>query len=127
MIYPHYSYASRDSIVLSCPKLHCRAVELGPKVRRHVRHGSYYRSSDRRKVPRYLCRNCETTFSDATFDPAFGQKKRQLNFAIWKDFDSVVNLRRVARRFRISRSTVDRKLRFLGEEARLELEYFNRK
>jgi len=86
-----------------------------------VRFGSYYRHSDRKFVSRFRCRFCSHTFSTATHHPCVRQKKRQVNLRLWELLCSEVSHRQAARLLRIDRRTVDRKLRFLGYQARLQL------
>ena len=53
------------------------------------------------------------------------QKKRRLNDRIFKDYSSSYTQRRLALIHRVSRTTIARKIRFLGERARRRLEQIN--
>lgn len=86
-----------------------------------IRHGSYYRTSDSKKVRRFRCLNCKSSFSYATFSDCFGQKKRQKNELLRKALASGVSLRRAARIFHLNRITVVRKSIFLGMKAEYRL------
>jgi transposase-like protein len=122
MILPKLRYVFPDSKRLFCPKCSRPAGMSGPPSGSCVRFGSFYRKSDRAVVSRFRCAQCRSTFSRATHHPCFAQKKRQLNSSVWHLFSSEVSLRRTALLLGISRTTVDRKLRFLGHHSRLELD-----
>lgn len=102
-----------------CPKcdLTSDRRNLLPALRRH---GTFRRRSDGRRVRRFRCLNCRSTFSTATHEPNYRQKKRHLNHAIMMDFVSSVTQRRSALRLNVNRKTIARRLRFLGEQARLQ-------
>lgn len=82
------------------------------------RHGSFYRTSDSKSVERFQCLLCKKTFSKATFDEEFLQKKRQKNNFIFELCASGVSGRRTARLLRINRKTVARRLVFFGKVCR---------
>jgi len=81
-------------------------------------HGRYFRKSDRKHVLRWRCLDCRKTFSEANQLPEFGQNKRHLNRPIEEDLCSGVSQRRISLLKKISRTTVARKLKFLGIQAR---------
>lgn len=87
--------------------------------------GFFKRKSDSRKIQRYRCFRCRRHFSGATLHPAFGQKKRQMNDRLRKLLCSGVSLRRSARLLHVSRTTISRKLIYLGTQARNDLELQN--
>jgi len=118
---PKLRYVYPDSQRLFCPNRSCLAFKQGPPSGRYIRFGSFYRRSDRAWIARFRCLSCRRTFSRATHHPCFGQKKRHLNSSLWHLLDSDVSHRRAALLLGVSRRTVDRKLRFLGRQARLEL------
>ena len=117
---PTLRYAHGETLRLFCPQGECRSNPRSPDFKRPVRHGVFYRSSDRNFVTRYRCPKCRGTFSSATLHPCFRQKKRQLNFRLWFLLCSKVHQRRVANFLGIHRTTVARRMIFLGREARLE-------
>src|SRR3954466_10121143 len=102
---------------LSCPN-----CELSPDYvsdfRRIIRHGVFYRTSDSRSIERYRCLDCKKTFSKATKNECFGQKKRQKNRKVLELFGSGLTLRGIGRFLRINRTTVARKLQFLAAQKR---------
>jgi transposase-like protein len=85
-----------------------------PSTNHIVRKGFYYRHSDARRIPRFLCRSCDRSFSSASFSPCFGQKRRKLNAQVFKLLASNVPKRRIARLLGTTRRTVSRKFLFLG-------------
>lgn len=85
------------------------------------RFGFYHRTSDSRSIERFRCLTCKKTYSTATGDPRFWQKKRQKNQQIFELKASGVSGRRIARLLRINRKTVARKLIFLGKKSMEEL------
>ena len=88
--------------------------------------GFFYRSSDRCYVRRWLCSRCRKSFSAATGDVCFGQKKRQLNPTIFEQLASTNSQRRLAYNLKINRKTVVRKFLFLAAQAEQEINEMNR-
>jgi transposase-like protein len=97
----------------------CPVCEIKPDYisdfRTVVRFGSFWRKSDSKPVKRFRCLLCEKTFSSATKDACFKQKKRQKNLALKELLASGVSHRRSAKLLRINRKTVKRRLLFFGE------------
>lgn len=89
--------------------------------------GHYKRKSDSRLIQRFQCRICLKNFSRASSHPAYGQKKRQMNERLRRLLCSGVSLRRSARLLNLSRTTINRKLIFLGERSRIGLSEMNLK
>jgi transposase-like protein len=81
-------------------------------------YGYFIRRSDKKKLLRYLCRECGLSFSQATFQSCYRQKKRRLNPRILELLCSGVSQRRIAILLKINRKTVARKLIFLATRAR---------
>lgn len=84
-----------------------------------VRHGSFKRQSDRKRVQRWLCRKCGKTFSQATNQLEIFQKKRQFNQTIFALLCSGVSQRRLSLILNLHRTTLARKLKHLAIQARL--------
>jgi transposase-like protein len=97
-------------VVHNCPKID-RFSYFRPKF---VRFGSYFRTSDSRSIQRFRCCACRHTFSTATGSPCFGQKKRRINEPLRELLASGISLRRSAIVFRVHRTTIARRLVFLG-------------
>lgn len=90
-----------------CKRNECRPTYV-------VKDGYFYRKSDRQKIQRWKCNQCQGKFSAATGKPPFGQNKRNLNNQILKLLCSGVSMRRVAMLLNIHRITVARKLKYLA-------------
>lgn len=101
-------------------KIKCPKCSLsGPNISKN---GFFRRKSDSKKIQRLRCKACKKDFSYATFSACCWQKKRRLNFLIAKDLCSSTSMRRIALNYNISRTTVKRKLEFLGEQAKIKNE-----
>lgn len=92
-----------------------------------VLNGHFYRSSDRKKVQRFLCLVCKRSFSAATNSKNLNQKKRQLNHKIARLLVAGVSQREISRILKISRKTVVRKFILMGERAFFKLQKYNLK
>jgi transposase-like protein len=79
-----------------------------------VKFGVYKRQSDQKKVQRFKCLHCKISFSEATADACFFQKKRHLNQMIFKLLVGGFSQRRIAMDLQVNRKTVIRKFLFLG-------------
>lgn len=85
-----------------------------------TRFGHFIRQSDKRLLKRFKCKLCKITFSDATFQLCYRQKKRKLNPKILRYLCSKVSQRRIAILLNISRTTVSRKFLFLAAHIRFK-------
>ncbi|MBX3022144.1 MAG: IS1 family transposase [Bdellovibrionales bacterium] len=105
---------------LSCP--YCElSRDYVIDSRTIVRHGVFRRTSDSKSIERFRCLICKKTFSKATSHPFVRQKKRQKNPMIFELLASGVSQRRIARLLRVNRTTIARRLIFLGELCREKL------
>jgi transposase-like protein len=75
--------------------------------------GYFLRKSDQTRHQRYRCKPCERTFSSASLEPCYRQKKRHLNSQVFEYIVSGVSQRRLARTLRTNRKTIVRKFLFL--------------
>lgn len=108
-----------QAMKIKCPNSECSlAPSSGPGPRLIVRNGSFRRSSDSRRIPRYHCRGCKLYFSKATLRADRYQKKRRANIEIARLYASGITQRRLARVLGLNRKTVVRKIRFLAEQER---------
>ena len=109
---------------VKCP--HCKHISTPETEKRKTSHkyGSFTRQSDGRRISRYKCVLCKKTYSSATDDLAYYQKKRRINYHLKNLLASNVSLRRAAKILKVSRTTIDRKLKFLGMTSRLENKAF---
>lgn len=94
---------------------------------RYVRRGHYRRESDLKIIQRYQCRGCDGSFSEATNDHCYGQKRRDVNVPIFRSITGCMSQRRIARDLRVNRKTVARKFLFLGLWAKKLLPEVNRR
>ena len=103
----------------NCPGPECILAQLpGLKSGSVVASGSYFRSSDSKKVKRFYCKYCYLYFSHASSNACRNQKKRRINLKLYELICSGVSQRRAALILRVNRKTVVRRFRFLAEEAR---------
>ena len=102
-----------------CPN--CSSHSSTSEIQRIIRRGTFRRKSDCRIVQRFMCLKCLRYFSSATSHPAVRQKKRHMNHPLRELLCSGVSLRRSARLLKLSRTTVARKLIFLGNQAQIQL------
>lgn len=86
----------------------------------HLRYGHFVRRSDSKKLLRFKCKRCLKTFSQATTQSCYWQKKRKLNPRILELLCSGNSQRRIALLLNINRKTVARKLVFLAKQARIQ-------
>ncbi len=100
-----------------CPNENCRNYKSKRSI---VRDGSYKRKNDSRIVKRLKCQCCKKRFSNATFSLAKGQKKRRVNYQLYKLLSSGVSMRRAAKLLGINRTTVHRKLIYLSKKAEIK-------
>lgn len=91
-----------------------------------VRRGFFRRFHDRAVIQRYRCSGCKRSYSDATTDPCFRQKRRDLNGTIAHLLTGGFSQRRAARDLRVTRKTIVRKFIFLGLRAVEVLRQTNR-
>ena len=97
---------------------HCVKCKLKDEISTDfVLFGKFYRNSDSEWVQRYRCLKCKSSFSSATFNACFRQKKRNKNEILRKLLCSGVSQRRAARILSLHRVTVSRKFAFLALEA----------
>lgn len=85
-----------------------------------MKHGYFRRKSDGRKLFRFKCKSCLTTFSQATTQLCYRQKKRRVNPRVFELLCSGMSQRRIAKVLKINRITVVRKFLFLANVAREE-------
>ena len=83
-----------------------------------VRNGHFIRRSDSRKIQCYRCKACSKYFSNATFSDCYRQKKRRINEPLRDLFCKRLSLRDAARHFKVSRTTIARRLIFLAAQSR---------
>ena len=90
-----------------------------------IKKGHYKRKEDSRFITRYQCKNCKKNFSKATFKLEYRQKKRRINYLLFKLLASGMSMRRSARVLGVHYMTVQRKLIYLAKKSKLKNEEFN--
>lgn len=89
----------------------------------YVKYGYFRpRSNNYQPIPRYLCKDCDKTFSRQTNAVTCGQKKPQINQEILKWYSSGNTQRRMAEVMGVNRKTIIRKFLFLADLAKKEHE-----
>lgn len=100
---------------ICCPNVKCTIPQnSSPKNNPVVGNGSFYRSSDSKRIRRYHCRNCGLNFSSATFHSAYYQKKRRITRPLKILMCSGVSQRRAAIILGVNPKTVVRRFRYLA-------------
>ena len=105
----------------SCPNSHCNFYKSSDHV---IKDGYFYRKNDSRSVQRFKCKSCLKRFCASTLTLEYNQKKRRVNYKIFKLLCSGVSIRRTALILKINPKTVERKLIYLGKKARIKNKRF---
>lgn len=106
----------------------CRDSHFSTSHCRHyfMKNGFFFRSSDRVKVQKYICKFCKMVRSDATEDLCKYQKKRQHNARLFTILVSGVSLRRSSEILCLNYKTIVKKFIFLGQLSQLQLQLQNK-
>jgi len=99
-----------------CPNSSCSFFQKNDLVRKD---GTYFRKDDSRFILRFRCCSCGRRFSSSTETLEFRQKKRRINQTLFKLLSSGISIRRSALILSVHHKTVERKLHYLAEKARL--------
>jgi transposase-like protein len=102
-----------------CPNQNCKYHNpLQPKWPYH-KHGAYHRHTDNRRIQRFFCRQCRTSFSTQTFSTSYWQKRPDLDAKIFMKTVGGMANRQIARDLQVDPATVDHKLARLGRHCLL--------
>lgn len=104
-------------MIAGCPNIDCCSLS-------YSKNGRYFRKDDSRWITRFKCNKCGKGFSSATNFLEYRQKKRRKNQLIMRLLASGISMRRCALITNLNRKTIERKLRFLAEKARLSQRAF---
>ncbi|MCT4640990.1 MAG: hypothetical protein N4A33_01755 [Bacteriovoracaceae bacterium] len=104
----------------NCPNIHCHLAHI-------IKDGSYKRKNDSRVIQRFKCTSCGKKFSASTGTLEYGQKKRRINYPVFKLLSSGVSLRKSALILGVNKETVRRKLIYLGKKSKLKNKNFIKK
>ena len=96
-----------------CPHCHLKRSLTGLR-KKVVCIGRFYRRCDNSYQQRFRCSECAKTFSQASFQTCYRQRKRSVNPLVFQSLVSGESQRRIAILLRINRKTVVRKMKFLG-------------
>jgi transposase-like protein len=99
-----------------CPYADCPAHTARPF--RYQRRGIYLRACDGRRAQRFLCLECNRSFSAQRFRLDFRLQRPRLHLDLWSLFISKVTQRQSARLLHCDRKSVARRLDLLGEHCR---------
>lgn len=80
--------------------------------------GVYFRKCDSRKIQRFKCKVCGKRFSRSTNTLEYRQKKRRVNYILYKLICSGNSMRRCSKILGINYKTVARKVDYLAEKCR---------
>ena len=108
----------------NCPNLHCQNYKNSQFI---IKAGTFKRKDDSRIIQRFKCKICNVRFCTSTGRLEYRQNKRRVNYQLYKLLCSGVSMRRSAILLNIHRTTVKRKLYYLGEKARLKNKKLNDK
>ncbi len=110
-----------ETMIKSCINPNCLSFGTKEFVKKD---GYFYRKSESRFIRRFQCTRCGKKFSHATGTLEYRQKIRRVNKELRDLLCSGVSLRRAAKHLQIHRTTVDRKLKYLAQKARLKNNQF---
>jgi len=80
------------------------------------KYGFFRRKSDYEVVQRFICKKCKFTFSVASNDLAYGQKKRFINERCKRMLNDNISIRKCAKNLNVSTTTILRKLAFFRKK-----------
>lgn len=103
----------------NCPQNQCKSSQI-------IKNGFYKRANDSRRIQRFKCKVCCKQFSLATGTLEFGQKKRRVNFLLFKLFSAKVSIRRAAKIVGVNKITATRKFDYWSKKAKLENQKFRK-
>jgi len=101
----------------NCPNSTCQNYQNSEFI---IKAGTFKRKDDSRVIQRFKCKICNTRFSTSTGKLEYRQNKRRVNYQLYKLLCSGVSMRRSSMLLNIHRTTVKRKLFYLGEKARIK-------
>jgi transposase-like protein len=103
----------------NCPQKNCKSSYI-------VKDGFYRRKNDSRKIQRFKCSICKSKFSASTGTLEFGQKKRRVNFLLFKLFCAKVSQRRAAKIVGVNKITVARKFDYWAKKSKQKNKKFKK-
>ena len=110
-------------MIYHCPKINCHSNTKEYSV---IKDGAYLRKCDSRKIQRFKCKKCGKRFSRSTHTLEYRQKKRRVNYMLYKLICSGNSMRRCSKVLKINYKTVARKVDYLAIKSRKRHEKFLR-
>jgi transposase-like protein len=101
----------------NCPKKHCKSHHI-------IKHGTYKRRDDSRVIQRYKCKRCGSIFSSATGTLEFQQRKRRVNYLLFKLFASKISIKQAARIVGVNKNTAAKKFDYWSQKAAVKNKRF---
>jgi len=102
-----------------CPNHNCKYHRLLGPSWPYKKTGFYYRKTPPYRVPRFLCKTCQRSFSCQTFSPDYWLKRPDLLPKLMTKTCGCMANRQIARDLKVSPSTIDRQLSRLGRHCLL--------
>lgn len=113
-------------MTIACP--YCKRQNPTSENRSLIVAAGYFnRKSDNTRQQRFICKPCRRSFSSATFQLCYRQRKRHLNSDIYGRLASGMSQRRIAFLLSLNRKTVIKKFLFLGAISALTLKQSQQK
>ena len=100
-----------------CPNKNCE-MHLNPKGKFYTKNGKYKTKDTEEEIQKYKCKVCKKDFSLNTFSPTYGQSKSSVNYDIIDLLFKSYSERGIAEELGITKVTVEKKLKLLGEMAK---------
>jgi len=109
-----------------CPYCHSQPKNPTEDPKAVVCFGHFTRKCDQNRLQRFRCLECKRTFSEATWNRCFYQKKRHINGEVFKNLVSGISQRRLALNLKVNRKTIVRKFLLIGQVSLEQLLIFNK-
>ena len=103
-----------DAII--CPNIECEIHKRGISNAYRFK-GTYRRKSDGRLITQFYCPRCGKSFSEATLEPTYRQRKPRINTPVRNYLMSGVSARRAAKLTGVDRKTIARRIPFFASMA----------
>lgn len=87
-----------------------------------VKRGTYIRPSDKKKVQRFHCKNCQKSFSSQTTSYDYCHKKRHINQMVFRLLSNGTSERAAATILGVDKKTISRRVAPFGKCAKKHLE-----
>ena len=99
-----------------CPNEECE-YHKDPPAKWYHKNGYFTQKHSDEKIQKYRCKNCKKDFSANTGNPTQGQAKPELNGQVFELICSGLSERKIAETLEVSKLTIERKIKWLGDFA----------